>query len=344
MYLVICSLFVNKRSLVDLCHAIHCQTLIGKTSGAELCATHSNPMPRASECVEAHDLTFKGRVDLTRDVVVGDPVQKGPLQWAVPYNVKDLAGNAAVTVWRDVIVEEVNLKDLEASIRKEMLQQQKAETQRAVDRALAEDRKKRKDSAPIRTSPTEGCPQCPPCKCTGTDGDEAQCQATCPAQTHLYPASQESAVVQLLLIAESFFPPSVIPPLLIVVGILVGLFVIRILYSLLFGFSSNRTGYFDHEERERKLQESVMYYDSDDGPANSGAMLPPRSSLSTENGGFLTPSATGYSPRGSTTGISGQRSPPGGDINGSYRTSIITPKKKIAGDGSLSYSPYGPRS
>jgi hypothetical protein len=306
-------------------------------------------MPRASECVEAHDLTFKGRVDLTHEVAVGDPVQKSPLQWAVPYNVKDSAGNAAVTVWRDIIVEEVNLKDLEANIRKEVLQQQKAETQRAVDRALAEDRRKRKDSSPTRKSSTDGCPECPPCKCTGGGVDEAQCQATCPSQTQLCPASQESTVVQFLLLAESFFPPSVIPLLLIVVVILVGILIIRILYSLLFGSSSNRTGFYDYEERERKLQESVMYYDSDDGPANSEAMLPPRSSLSTENGGFLTPSATGYTPRGSTTGKlglggSGQRQSPGGDINGIYRTSIITPKKKGTGDGSLSYSPYGQRS
>ena len=236
---------------------------------------------------------------------------------------------------------------MEASIRKEVLQQHGVETQRAVDRALAEDRKKRPDSPRSRKSSTTSCPVCAPCNCPGDSGAEAQCQASCSAQMSTCPASHESAVVQLLFLLEDFFPPSVVPPLLVCVGILIVFFLFRVCLALLFGSSSTRTGHYDYEERERRLQESVTYYDADDGPERSQGMLPPRSSLSTENGGFLTPSATGFTPRGSTTGTSGlngsgQRLSPRGDINGIYRTSIITPKKKGAGDGSLRYSPFGP--
>ena len=66
-------------------------------------------------------------MDLSRHVVVGEPVQKSSIRWSVPYNVKDAAGNRAHTVWRDVVVEEVDLANVEARVRQEVLQTRKAE-------------------------------------------------------------------------------------------------------------------------------------------------------------------------------------------------------------------------
>ena len=89
-------------------------------------------------------------MDLSRHVVVGEPVQKSSIRWSVPYNVKDAAGNRAHTVWRDIFVEEVDLANVEARVRQEVLQTRKAEIQKAVDQALAEDRRKRGTSTSSR--------------------------------------------------------------------------------------------------------------------------------------------------------------------------------------------------
>ena len=56
--------------------------------------------------MKAFDQTYKGKVDLSEHVVVGEPIKKGHLRWSVPYDVTDDAGNRATTVWRDVVVEE----------------------------------------------------------------------------------------------------------------------------------------------------------------------------------------------------------------------------------------------
>ena len=62
------------------------------TAGAELCATHLNRNPDPSDCVQAHNVTYSGRVDLSKKVVVGEPIQKSNLPWSVPYDVKDELG------------------------------------------------------------------------------------------------------------------------------------------------------------------------------------------------------------------------------------------------------------
>ena len=71
-------------------------------------------------------------------MVVGEPVQKSSIRWSVPYNVKDVAGSRAHTVWRDVVVEEVDLANVEAEI------------QKAIDQALTVDRRKRGTSTSSR--------------------------------------------------------------------------------------------------------------------------------------------------------------------------------------------------
>jgi len=298
-------------------------------------------MPQATECVEAHDLTYKGPVDLTRKVSVGAPVKKSALKWAVPYNVEDAAGNPAVTVWRDVVVEEVDLNTVEARIRAEVQQQQKAETQKAVDRALAEDRKKRPAENPRRRSPTTSCPDCPVCDCSG-EVDLSTCESVCAAQAQSCPVSDDSYVIRAMLWLESFFPPTMVPAIAACVVIFMGLFMLRFFLTLIFNPAAYRPGYYDNEERERRLQQSVTYYDADGGYGS--AMAPPRASLSTSTGnGFLTPH-TPSTPNGLSSATSrngtGPRPSPGGDINDIYRDSIYTPSK--GGDGILRRSPYGP--
>jgi len=308
-------------------------------------------MPQARECVEAHDLTYKGRVDLSRAVTVGEPVKKSPLRWAVPYNVKDAAGNAADTVWRDVVVEEVDLNDVESSIRNEVLQQQKAETQKAVQRALEEDRKKRPASS-RRQSPTPAsCPECPVCDCSG-EVDVTKCEAICAAQTQFCPVSDDSWVIRAMLWLENVLPPSMVPSILLCMMLLSGFFVLRWMLSLMFSPAAYRPGYHDIQERERRLMESVNYYETDHrGSASATALPPPRASLSTVGNGFLSPTTTATTwstPRGTPSSASrngsGHRlSSAGGDINDIYRTQIITPRKR-GGDGVLNRSPYGPGS
>jgi hypothetical protein len=142
------------------------QDLIDATLGAELCATHSNPNPKPSDCVKASDHTYMGDVDLTPRVVVGTPVEKSPLQWSVPYNVVDAAGNHASTAWRDVVVEEVDIGDLEARIRREVMAAKEVEIQDAVVKAVAEERSKHaNNSQPSKArSECRVCPACPQCK------------------------------------------------------------------------------------------------------------------------------------------------------------------------------------
>ena len=59
---------------------------------------------------------------MTGQIQVGDPIKHASVKnsWRVPYNVMDKAGNRAQTVWRDVVVEELTLDELEAVMREEV--------------------------------------------------------------------------------------------------------------------------------------------------------------------------------------------------------------------------------
>ena len=131
-----------------------------------MCATFNSTNPDPTECVYAYDLTETGRVDLSPNVTIGDPVQISSLRWSVPYNVNDEAGNAAETVWRDIIVEEMN----QNSIRNEILAQQEAVVNKAIEKAVAEERKRLEHQATTCTSnklaenqqsTAASCPECP---------------------------------------------------------------------------------------------------------------------------------------------------------------------------------------
>ena len=141
--------------------------MIKSTSGAELCATHLSPNPKPSDCVRAYDATYDGQIDLSRKVVVGEPVRKSSTRWSVPYNVKDEAGNEAATVYRDIVVEEVGLDDLQAKIHAEYAEREK-QLLATIDNLQKSPRNRR----------TTSCPTCPKCDCS-SHLNEQSCRAFC---------------------------------------------------------------------------------------------------------------------------------------------------------------------
>jgi hypothetical protein len=308
-------------------------------------------MPNASDCVIAYDETYKGRVDLSREVTVGEPMKKSALRWSVPYNVKDEAGNAATTVWRDVVVEEVDLVDVEAKIREEVLQQQKAVVQKAVDRALDEDRRKR-DREVVNArdrKPSTACPDCPKCVCSGKL-DEAMCERVCEARITHCAIDNESFVVRAMLRLERIFPPSMVPIILSCAVVAITFLMLRWTLTLIFNPQAFRRGYYDDVERERAMLNAVVYHHAGNagGDGFSAALPPPRASLSTGNGnGYFSPQSNyPVAPFGSPAGrdVLGQK-PPGDDFADIYQSpsnSIITPSKR--GDGVRRRSPYSANS
>lgn len=161
--------------------------MIQSTAGAELCATHTRTHPHPNHCVHAIDKTHKGEVDLSSSVIVGDPVSfsSSPFEWRVPYNVIDNAGNAANTVWRDVLVEEVDLASMEQIIRNEVLADRDREIKEAVQSALAEERMTNKSSSSNSNNNKKKitCPSCAQCSIGGTNEssyvDSTDCQIIC---------------------------------------------------------------------------------------------------------------------------------------------------------------------
>lgn len=133
--------------------------MIKATDGAELCATHSKRNPNPFSCAIATDHTYLGHKDLSAKVTIGSPIKISQFEWKVPYNVVDDAGNAADTVWRRVIVEEVDLDELEEKIRKDILSDKEMAIKDAVQVALENERR---NSA---TNPSLSQQSCPPCKC-----------------------------------------------------------------------------------------------------------------------------------------------------------------------------------
>eukprot|EP00804_Cyclotella_cryptica_P014414 CCRYP_004765-RB/>CCRYP_004765-RB protein AED:0.06 eAED:0.06 QI:568/1/1/1/0.66/0.5/4/954/956 len=139
---------------------------IRASSGAELCATTSNPNVRPTDCIRATDHTYKGVVDLTPKVSIGEPTPKDgfPLQWRVPYYVIDDAGNKAQTVWRDITIEEVDLQEFEQRTRAAIMIEKKEEVDREVKRALAQERRKNSRYDATENHKSNDCPKCEDCK------------------------------------------------------------------------------------------------------------------------------------------------------------------------------------
>lgn len=198
--------------------------MIRSTAGAELCATHDNPHPKPSECAVAVDHTFQGPIDLSDRVVIGEPVQKSPLKWVVPYDVTDDAGNVAVTVWRDIIVEEVDLATVESKIRQEVMEEQQRQKERDIQIAIREERRKwekERDAQVVtptrnnRRSAIGSCPACPPCDCPETlpQANRESCQAYCYNISQSCTLSDESYVYKTLFWLEQYLPSAIVPTL-----------------------------------------------------------------------------------------------------------------------------------
>jgi hypothetical protein len=290
-------------------------------------------------------------------VTVGDPEQKSPLHWVVPYNVKDKAGNEAATIWRNVVVEEVNLKDLESKILMDVQKDQAAAIQKAVDKALKEDRAQRgrteggsthsRDRKTMATTPTKACPECPKCDCSGDARfDESSCDAVCEAMVQTCARRDESVIVGAMLWLEDFFPPTLVPIILLCVIVTGCLLILRWTMTLVFNPQVYTTrNQYANDDRGRESHDSVTYYPTQshsDVPRINGFSPPPRGSLSSRGADtFMTPPQTSAplsSP--STTGNgSAQRSRENDMADSIYAAQpIITPSKR--GDGTRQRSPY----
>jgi hypothetical protein len=304
------------------------QELISATAGAELCATQIDRAPNASDCIFAYDETYNGRVDLSKAVVVGEPIKKSSLRWSVPYNVKDAAGNAAKTIWRDVVVEEVDIAKIEARIREEFLNMQ-----RIKDKAIEDERKIRESSAinnrDRRVSAT--CAECPKCDLSGKI-NESSCQEICNARIKSCAIDEETLVVQILIWLERWFPPSMVPIVVICNAIVITLLMLRWILTLIFNPQAYRRSYFDGVERERAYRNAVTYHNNPPGNGyNTGtSYVTSPQPIVNVNGHFSSEKING-----TDVPVSAMRRDEFADI---YQSPIITPSKR--GDGVRRRTPY----
>ena len=343
--------------------------MVRATAGAELCATHANSNPNPSDCIRAYDETYKGRVDLATTVRVGEPVQQSKLHWVVPYDVSDAAGNAADRVWRDVIVEEVDLANMESKLRLEAMSDKENEIQVAVSKAL-EDSERRK-SAEIQAEVQKAvdaerkkrggrdrrggtsCPECPRCDCRGKF-DESMCEAICAAQPDTGTCSlhEDSYVVSIMLWLEDFLPLQAIPIVVFTILVVFVLTSVRWFVNLVLWPATQPRMYIASDERERALQSSVTVIHSNSKPMN-GPGLPPTTptasdQLRTVHPSIFSPQAGSFgSPPAylSPTQQSGGRSSvaaPGSGYEDIYASpDVITPSRR--GEGHFRASPYSQR-
>ena len=252
--------FLSERHIY-LC--VYEKKMIENTAGAELCATHTNKNPDSSDCIRSTDHTYLGAVDLSSKVTVGNPVQISQLHWKVPYNVKDKAGNAAETVWREIIVEEVDIDELESKIRDGVLADKDIEIKKAVHEALENERKL--SLTQNKKNSSSSCPSCPSCE-KGSGISMIECQTicderrTCPgAPRELYTAGynyftsfpEEIHVTNLLYAVVGF---------VLFLGLMV--FIQRVQVEL----NLNKGQMYYHspedEQREQEMLNSVTYFRS----------------------------------------------------------------------------------
>ena len=238
------------------------QELVRKTAGAELCATAASKNPKPTDCVQAYDDTYRGRVNLSDKVRIGEPVQKSALHWAVSYDVTDESGNAAATVWRDIIVEEVDLAsfqrdaDVDAVVKKALLEKEKAhqiEMRKQVAKAIEEDRQKRTGRVP------NSCPECPTCDCSPGSVDASSCESYCQNKFETCVSShfQESLLMQIMMWLEEYIPYQIVPILLSAVLFIFVATLLRWMITFLFTPSTRPRTYIASDERERQLQSAA---------------------------------------------------------------------------------------
>jgi hypothetical protein len=248
--------------------------MIKATDGAELCATHSQRNPHPSSCAIATDHTYLGNQDLSAKVTVGNPVKVSESEWKVPYNVIDEAGNAADTVWRRVIVEEVNLDVLEEKIRKDVL----SDKQKAIDDAVrAAIEKERQQAVAMSSRGQQACPKCPSCECAQSDMADTlsfkECEKHCKHMQHdtegtctseegrLYHGHQtfmHSLLDGFINLTSGVLSPTFAGIVMIGSFIALGVF----MFQRVITATSQGWQYFNPEDerREREMQNQVTYF------------------------------------------------------------------------------------
>ena len=288
--------------------------MIRVTAGAELCATHTNAKPHPADCLKAIDKTHIGDIDLSSRVLVGEPVQKSPFEWKVPYNVMDDAGNSADTVWRDVIVEEVSLDEIEARIRREVLENKDEEIKEAVTLALEKEKQNIITTLDkVQTQPKKilnAFANCPPCVCPKDKGifSDEDCNKRC-ARKHdgvdyvackLQEENDSSRNEQCadvnptirfifrhceVALSNSFV-------FFIVISTL-ALMALVILDHLLSSLFVRKSGWYyigqDDEKKEKEMLNSVKYYKSPDAANVDGDSSIPIRSGAAVGGGLFSP-------------------------------------------------------
>jgi hypothetical protein len=289
--------------------------MIRSTAGAELCATHENPRVKPSDCIKAIDQTYKGKVDLSDRVTVGDPIQKSRLHWVVPYNVKDDAGNEATTVYRDVIVEEVGLADLEKKIREELIGEFQRKSKRDIEIAVGEARKnfQSENRAPTNgrnrrhyaDSSAKACPTCPPCVCSETDAaNTASCSSHCTNISETCRRlSDDNYMYNLLFSLEDTFSPQLLSMAVLSFLVIGFLYVIQWMMTLIFNpksYTNYDYGNYNSINDDMVLATApevrqVAPRQTQDGRNSIASQMPPAASLSTSaaqkgsNGAFFSP-------------------------------------------------------
>jgi len=269
------------------------RSMIRATSGAELCATTAKPNVRPTDCIRATDRTYKGLVDLTGNVSVGEPISKdgSPLHWRVPYNVVDEAGNKAKTVWREVIIKEVDLNDFEQHAIKEARANHEEDVKMAVNDAIIKERK-RAATLNNNNKDTVGCSACKPCNCNDQQGTADvltvnECDEVCDRKISAAIASQRSSTSTSTCdsqYADSSSPESGIPiidGMIVFMEELIGKYALMMLFfgctlstalfvlgrtisALISTGPDVRTYYHtrDDDEREKIMMQNVSYYRS----------------------------------------------------------------------------------
>ena len=276
--------------------------MIKNTAGAELCATHTKRNPRPQDCVRAYDETFRGRVDLTSRVKVGNPIKKSDFEWKVAYDVMDSAGNVADTVWREIIVEEVDFLDMEKLIREEVLADREIEIQDAVRKALESERKKPLKRQPneSRRAGRESCPTCPACKCNNNSAKLTlkECESICKEKesqtctntdvTIQNVDNKNTVTVHPFIRDVLDYLEHVTSPEVASLIFFIGVLFIFLLFIRMLGSSMSQSDvnyYFtkEDEEREQEMMNSVQYHRSPETfvrPQGAPGTGPPKASIS----------------------------------------------------------------
>ena len=225
-------------------------------------------------------------------------------QWTVPYNVVDDAGNEAKTVWRDIIVEEVDIEDFERMAMQNGVVGHRGEEDHPVTASPTNERR-------LHGSPSQHvCPPCDPCNCSnyqqkqhrGNGGDDgvlssSECMILCDnkiaaaemtrtsdktcTQTFRQGGtgtSEHQIIQELLSYLEGLMGPSAMMLLFL------GCFISTIVYLLqraiaaLFISSGPHTRTYYHtkddDEREMTMMQNVSYNRSPAPSSNGGRQSP----------------------------------------------------------------------